>query len=90
VEGGAPAASSFRNIAPIWHTLVLLTVFAALAILGALAQRNATAHAPPASMQPRLIPLQLEAIVFEWATLAWVWFGVHLRGVRLNELIGGR
>ena len=89
--GASPAASSTRKtIAPVWHTLVLLTVFAALAVLGALAQPSAPVHARPASMQPRLIPLQLEAIVFEWATLAWVWFGVHLRGVRVSELIGGR
>lgn len=36
------------------------------------------------------MPLQIQAIVFEWATVAWVWFGVRRKGIRVRELVGGR
>jgi len=45
---------------------------------------------PRSSPATRLAPLQIQAIIFEWATLAWVWFGVRRRGVRVRELIAGR
>lgn len=77
-----------KLIAPLWHTLILLAVFAALTVLGWLAQRSAAAHAPGPA--PGLVPLQIQALVFEWATLTWVWFGVRRKGVRVRELVGGR
>jgi uncharacterized protein len=80
-----------RNlIAPVWHTFVLLGVFAALTIFGWLAQRNVRVHASSPAPPPRLLPLQIQAIIFEWATVAWVWFGLRRKGIRLRELVGGR
>jgi membrane protease YdiL (CAAX protease family) len=76
-------------IAPVWHTVVLLAVFAAITALGWSAQRRAQAHSHNA-VPARLVPLQMQAIVFEWATLAWVWFGVRRKGVRVRELVGGQ
>jgi membrane protease YdiL (CAAX protease family) len=82
------SGSEARNIiAPVWHTIVLLAVFAALTILGWLAQRSVRVHAPSPASPPRLLPLQIQAIIFEWATVAWVWFGVRRKGVRVRELV---
>jgi hypothetical protein len=74
-------------VAPVWHTIVFLLLFAALTILGwlASARRHAISQVPP-----RLVPLQAQALVFEWITLAWAWFGARRKRVRLRELIGGR
>jgi CAAX protease family protein len=74
-------------VAPIWHTLVCLTAFAALAILGWLAQ--ARSHATN-QVGSRLITLQMQAIIFEWTTLAWVWLGARRKKIALRELVGGR
>jgi CAAX protease family protein len=79
-----------KIIAPVWHTIVLLAVFAALTILGWLAQRSARVPAPSPAPPPRLLPLQIQAIIFEWATVAWIWFGVRRKRVRVRELVAGR
>ena len=68
---------------------MLLAVFAALTILGWLAQRSVRPHVGGSAPPSRLVALQIQAIIFEWATLAWVWFGVRRKGVRLRELIAG-
>ena len=79
-----------RNlIAPLWHTFLLLAVFGALTIFGWLAQRSVRIHTPSPVPPARLLPLQIQAIIFEWATLAWVWFGAHRRGIRVRELVAG-
>jgi len=80
-----------RNVvAPVWHTLVLISVLAALTILGWLGQRNARVHPLGSISHPRLVPLQIEAMIFEWATLVWVWFGIRRKGIRVRDLVGGR
>jgi len=79
-----------RNlVAPVWHTVVLLAVFAALTILGWLTQRSVRPQAPASAPPSRLVALQIQAIIFEWATLTWVWFGVRRKGIRVRELIAG-
>ena len=86
----APDSTSNNLIAPVWHTAVLLFVLAGLTILGWLAQRHAHGNALNSVPPPRLVPLQIQAIVFEWMILAWVWFGIRRKGVRIGELVGGR
>ncbi len=83
------AARNCKLVAPVWHMIVLLAFFAALTVLGWLAQRGVRPQTPSAPPF-RLVPLQIQAIIFEWATLVWVWFGVRRKGVRVRELIGGR
>ncbi|MGA2857615.1 MAG: CPBP family intramembrane glutamic endopeptidase [Candidatus Sulfotelmatobacter sp.] len=85
-----PEQQANQAVAPIWHTVVLISVFAALTILGWLAQRSAQLHPRSPALPHRLVPLQIQAIVFEWATAAWVWFGVRRKGIRVRELVGGR
>jgi CAAX protease family protein len=91
-EDSVPVSTPANHnlIATVWHTVALLAVFAALTVLGFLAQRSGQAPAPSPAAPPRLMPLQIQAIVFEWMTFAWVWFGVRRKGVRVLELIGGR
>lgn len=36
------------------------------------------------------LPGYLLAIIIEWATLAFIWWGLKRRGMRLSDLIGGR
>jgi CAAX protease family protein len=74
-------------IAPMWHTTAFLAVFAALATLGWLARTraHATNQGPP-----RLVLLQVQAITFEWITLAWAWFGARRKKILFLDLIGGR
>lgn len=74
-------------VAPVWHTIVFVLVFAALTLLGWVA--NARRHAI-SQVHPRLAALQVQALVFEWLTLAWAWFGASRKRVRFRELIGGR
>jgi len=85
-----PEQQADQAVAPAWHTVVLLAVFAALTVFGWLAQRGAQMHAPNPALPHRLVPLQIQAIVFEWATVAWVWFGLGRKGIRLRALVGGR
>ncbi|MBI3675142.1 MAG: CPBP family intramembrane metalloprotease [Proteobacteria bacterium] len=77
-------------IAPAWHTVVLIAVFAGLTVLGFLLIHPAAPAHPTSAAPPRLIAIQIQAIVFEWTTLAWAWLGVRLRRGRLRDLIGGR
>jgi CAAX protease family protein len=85
-----PEMPSRKPIAPVWHTVVFLAVFAALAAAGWRAQQAARLQPQGHLPQTRLLPLQVQAIVFEWSCVGWVWFGVRRRGVRLRDLIAGR
>lgn len=91
-DGQDPASGprSVDLVAPVWHSVVLLAVLAALTLLGWLAQQRVQTHTQSPAPPSRLVPLQIEAIIFEWATLVWVWFGVRRKGVRLRALVAGR
>jgi membrane protease YdiL (CAAX protease family) len=83
------AGARREPVAPVWHTILLIGLFAALGIFGWFVQRRPGIHPQPAPPQP-LAPLYVQALMFEWVTLAWVWFGVHRRNVRLADLVGGQ
>ena len=81
-----------RGIAPVasWiHTSVVVSVFAALALAGALG--HARVRVNPASIQPRpnTIPLYLALIAAEWALVLYVRRGVRRTGTTLADLLGG-
>lgn len=70
-----------KQVAPWWHTLLLIFV-----LLGnSLAGHSRTQHAHFAA---HLSGQYLFAIGFEWLTLGWVWFGLRLRRIRLRSLLG--
>lgn len=71
-------------IAPRWHTWLLVALFLALALSGALFQ-NQTQKQPES-----LVPLYLSLIAMEWGLFLYVWKGgLRRTGTKLRDLIGG-
>ena len=73
----------YRLLAPWWHTLVLIAVLLGLSFgqahnIAKIVQRHG--H----------LPLYISTILFEWAMVAFVWWGIRGRGLRLRDLIGGK
>jgi membrane protease YdiL (CAAX protease family) len=79
-----PRKSSDPGIAPPWHTALVLFALFAVSLLGA--------HI---DMRSRFgvggrLPSYLFVIVFEWATVAFIVWGLHRRDIGLSDVIGGR
>lgn len=90
---GPDAASGPRGgclIAPLWHTVLLVGIFLGVTIAGALFQRHAQSTSGVLQQHPNVVPLYLSVIAVEWFLVYGVWAGIHIRGVRLVDLIGGR
>ena len=77
-------------IAPVWHTALLVSIFLGLTIAGALFQRHAQSTSGVLQQHPNVVPLYLSVIAVEWFLVYGVWAGIHNRGLRLDDLIGGR
>lgn len=90
-EGSDPASGrrSGDLIAPVWHTVLLVSIFLGLTIAGALFQRHAQSTSGVLQQHPNVVPLYLSVIAVEWFLVYGVWAGIHIRGVRLVDLIGG-
>lgn len=90
-EGSDPASRprSGDLIAPVWHTVLLVSIFLGLTIAGALFQRHAQSTSGVLQQHPKVVPLYLSVIAVEWFLVYGVWAGIHIRGVRLVDLIGG-
>lgn len=71
-----------QGIAPAWHTLLFLIMFAALSFGGTKRTAGAGGHAH--------WPIYLETIVMQWLLVLYVWWGLRMRGRKLRDLIGGR
>lgn len=78
----APGSSDFGS-APAWHTAVVLLALLALSLLGARVDLPAVF-----GMYGR-VPSYLFAIVFEWATVTFIWWELKRRGGRVSDLVGG-
>lgn len=90
---GSDSSSGQRSsdlIAPVWHTVLLVSIFLGLTIAGALFQRHAQSAPGTLQQHPNVVPLYLSVIVVEWFLVYGVWAGIHGRGLRLSDLIGGR
>jgi membrane protease YdiL (CAAX protease family) len=72
-------------VAPAWHTVVLLLILFAFSFASA----HAGSLTPFAAKIGRAFGYVL-VIVFEWAVVAFIWFGIRLRDVQMADLIGGR
>ena len=77
-------------IAPVWHTVLLVTLFLGVTLAGALFQRHAQSSPGVLQQHPNVAPLYLSVIALEWFLLFGVWAGIHIRRVRLVNLIGRR
>jgi uncharacterized protein len=71
-------------IAPLWHTVAVTLLLLGFSALGA---RSRSAFGMRGHGH---IAGYLMAAAFEWLTVAFVWFGVRLRGNRLLDLLGER
>jgi len=80
-----------KLVASRWHTVLLVGLFLALTLVGALFQRGA--HAQPGKLleHRHVVPLYLSLIAMEWGLFFYVWRGgLRRSGTKLRELIGGR
>jgi uncharacterized protein len=73
-----------RAVAPAWHTIVLLLVLFGFSFSSA----HAESLTPLGRKTGRAFGYVL-VMIFEWAVVAFICFGIRQRGVRINDLIGG-
>jgi uncharacterized protein len=76
-------------IAPGWHTLSIVLVFAYFSVRQAMQVNNAAVAQGPMPHGAMLRAYALN-IALEWGMAYWAWAGVHWRGGNLDTLTGGR
>jgi uncharacterized protein len=79
-----PASSSDSRIAPLWHTAIVLFALLGVSLLGAHVSLR------PLFVMPGRLSSYLFVIVFEWATVGFIIWGLRRRGIRFSDVIGGR
>lgn len=77
-----PPSTKPAEIAPRWHTILLVLVLLVFSLSSAVRQRQFSPERSP-------IPLYVATMAWQYVLLAYVYFGVRRRG-GLRELIGGR
>jgi len=82
----APGRITRTPVAPAWHTIVFLALMLGASVFSAVA-----GHIPAIVALREIRALRYGVgFVGEWLYLAFIWYGIRLRGVTLAELIGGR
>lgn len=71
-----------RGIAPVWHTLLFIVIFAVLSFGGTRHTASTSGHAH--------WPLYVETVVMQWLLVGYILWGLRMRGRKLRELVGGR
>ncbi len=82
--------SSRPLIAPAWHTIVFIAIFVGLSIIGGFFQHSVKQQPEATVPSGQAVPGYISVVVFEWLLVLYVRMGVHKRGVRLRDLVGGR
>jgi len=77
-------------IAPAWHTIVFIAIFVGLSVAGGFFQHAAKQHPQAAVPRANAVPSYVSVLISEWLLVFYVRMGVHKRGVRLRDLVGGR
>lgn len=86
-----PVPDSGRKlIASARHTVGLLLIQLGLAAGGAYLQSRPSAGPNLAPAHGGLVPLYVSMIGLEWGLVWYVWGGIHHKGYRLLDLVGGR
>jgi len=70
-------------VAPAWHTIAVLLLMLGVSLVGA------RVELPTIFGSHGRVPRYLLAMLIEWATVAFIWWGLSRRGIRLSDLIGG-
>jgi CAAX protease family protein len=86
----ASRLSSRPLIAPAWHTIVFIAIFVGLSVAGGFFQHSVKQHPQPVAPSGNAVSRYISVVVFEWLLVLYVRMGVHKRGVRLRDLVGGR
>jgi membrane protease YdiL (CAAX protease family) len=82
--------SSRPLIAPAGHTIVFITIFVGISVVGGFFQHAVKQHPQATTPSGNAVSGYISVLVFEWLLVLYVRMGVHKRGVRLRDLIGGR
>lgn len=72
------------QVAPAWHTVVLLLILFGFSFASA----RTGSLTPFGANTGRAFGYVL-IIIFEWAVVAFIWFGTKQRGIRIADLVGG-
>lgn len=83
LSANARPEACHESLAPAWHTLVVLFVMLGVSLLGA------RARVPARLALHGRVASYLLVMLIEWATVAFIWWGLERRGLRLSTLIGG-
>ncbi len=92
-DANLPSRPSIPSlIAPAWHTFVFIAIFVGLSVVGGFFQHAAKQHPLPTAgvATGNAVSGYLSVLVSEWLLVLFVRMGVHKRGVRLRDLVGGR
>ena len=82
--------SSRPLIAPAWHTIVFIAIFVGISVVGGFFQHAVKQHPQAAGPRANAVPGYVSVLISEWLLVLYVRAGVHKRGVRLRDLVGGR
>jgi uncharacterized protein len=75
----------FESIASPLHTVVLLVLLAAIAVLGYL-----SIHQPSGVQYPSHLEFYLPTLIWEWAAFGYIYWGVRRRGKTFADVAGPR
>ena len=76
--------TKYRAVAASWHTAIVLLVLFSFSFASA----RAGSLTPLGPNVGRAFGYVL-IIIFEWAVVAFIWFGTTQRGIRIADLVGG-
>jgi membrane protease YdiL (CAAX protease family) len=82
-DAPSPAPDKPALIAPLWHTLLVTALILGNSLLGSTKVGAVQGHGSRIFLYGGTFVTQLILILL-------IWFGIHLRGVRMRDLIGGR
>jgi len=77
-------------IAPAWHTIVFIAIFLGLSVAGGFFQHAVKQHPQATVPSGNAVSRYISVVISEWLLVLYVRMGVHKRGVRLRDLVGGR
>jgi membrane protease YdiL (CAAX protease family) len=90
-DANPPSRPSSRTlIAPAWHTIVFIGIFVGLSVVGGFFQHAVKQHPQATVHSGSAVPGYISVVIMEWLLVLYVRMGVHKRGVRLRDLVGGR
>ena len=83
---GQPLSDSIHHaVAPAWHTVMVLAILLGVSLAGAVNHSLS-----PLGGHLGRLPGYALVMLFEWLIVAFIWFGVSRRDIRMADLIGGK